>query len=215
MGGDNLKELSNIDRIFSRAADSFSYWEGIKQIERLIKRNPKLLDSENVLLKMGMLYDHFAMQSQSMQKRKIFEKKALNFYQSALKINPKSHGAVWGVGRVWWHRKSKKAISYAKQAYLLAKQNGANAGAYAQNVGAAYRAIGNLKRSEFWLIKGAKESPKDWSVYLNLISFYKSNGDVNKISIYKKKLNLLFGKEPPEKQETQWGKIIKKMIAEK
>ncbi len=215
IGGNNLKELSNIDRIFSRVADSFNYSEGIKEIESIIKRNPEFLNRENVLLKVGMLYDHFATQQRSLQKRNIIEKKALAFYQSALKINPKSHGATWGIGRVWWHRKSKKAISYAKRAYLLAKQNGMDAGIYAQNVGAVYRAIGNLKRSEFWLIKGAKESPTDWGVYLNLISFYKSIGRVNKASLYRGKLKFFFDKESKKKKDTKWGKMIKEIIREK
>lgn len=111
-----------IEEIFRAAANNYRYKWGIQQLEKLGRKNREMTRNYFFLCHLGLLYDHLALKKKG-QERKKLEDKAIKFYQKAIKINPKFPGAVWGIGRVWWHRKSKRALPYAKKAIKLAKQN--------------------------------------------------------------------------------------------
>ena len=201
-----------IEEIFRAAANNYRYKWGIQQLEKLGRKNREMTRNYFFLCHLGLLYDHLALKKKG-QERKKLEDKAIKFYQKAIKINPKFPGAVWGIGRVWWHRKSKKAVQYAKRAFRLAKTSDLPAGLYAQGVGLAYKALGDYKKSEWWFIKGIKEDPDDWGVYVNPALFYKNvKKDKRRVLMYTKKLEKLFQKSPRSVKETLWGKTIAKDI---
>ncbi len=214
MGRNELKKkLLLIEKAFRMAVDNFRYQEGIRRIEKILKGQPVLKTNERILVKLGLLYDHLAMQQKIIKKRRALERHALKLYRFALRHNKNLPAAVWGIGRVWWHRRSRKAIKYAKLAYRLAKRLHMPAGLYAQNVGAAYKAVGNYNRCEYWLLKGIRECPNDWSVYLNLLSFYKEKKyGGGKIGRPLSTLRRLLKKERPNFKRTKWGKLVQEFI---
>ncbi len=101
--------------------DNYNYKLGIHSIEKILKSNPRLNQEVDVLVKLGTLYDHYALQCATIQREKM-EQKAIEIYRVALLINPQSPSATWGIGRIWWHRKDKQAIPYALEAFRLSQK---------------------------------------------------------------------------------------------
>ncbi len=205
----NIKEvkqsvLDQIETIFFESTNNYAYAEGIKHLRRIQKQYPRLLKSEDFLMKLGLLYDHLAMGEQSTKKAKL-EKQALALYQKALTLYPKSYRAWWGIGRIWWHRESKKALPYAKKARALAIQKGTASGLYTQNIGLIYERLGKYKLAERWLLKGLAENPNDWSPYLNIINLYRLTHQFKKARKYAKTLKTLFKKENQKLKKSLWG----------
>ena len=205
------QNINSINKIFERAANNYKYRWGIQKIEKLLKKNINFI-SEDILCKLGFLYDHLALKQKKINLKKFYENKAIKLYQQALKINPKSHRATWGIGRVWWHRKNKRAISYATRAYRLKKINDGKIGLYAQNIGLIYEAIGNYKKAEYWLLRGMKENKKDFGSYINLEVFYRLIKNFNKAKKCAVKLKKLYDKESISFKKTLWGKKIQEII---
>ena len=197
---------NDLIKVFQESADNYRYAWGIKVFEKELSLKPEFKNSEEILLKLGMLYDHLAVFKDS-KTRLILERKAVKIYKKVLKLNPKSALALWGIGRVFWHRKSKKAIPYAIRAYRLARS-----GLFAQNVGAVYMSLNKFNEAEPWLLKGQNKDPRNWAMYLNLVSFYEKIGNIKKAKLYAKKLKLLFSKEKPQVKKTKWGKQVLAMI---
>ena len=129
-------------------------------------------------------------------------------------LKSNSLSALWGIGRVWWHRKSKKAISYAKRVYFLAKKTGLPTGLKAQIIGLCYKAVNNHKRAEYWLLRGDREGPSDSGTVLNLCQFYFDIGNLNKSVVYAKKLKIMLKHENKEFRFSRFAKNIEKFIAE-
>lgn len=205
-----------LEKVFDEAASNFRYNWGIVQFERYLRQHPNLTRNELVLTRLGLLYDHLAMKERTKRKRLILEREARSLYQQALKINPQSPRALWGMGRIWWHRRSKRGIAFAKKAYRLAKKVGDKPiGLYAQNIGSVYRMVGDDRRCEYWYQRGVRESPTSWSVYFNITSFYRnSKKNERKARFYGKKLKKLFQRETKRKKQSRWGKIVQKFIDE-
>jgi len=206
----NKKEL---ERLFKKYADNFLYKEGIKEFEKILNYYPYKNNKEiyeYLLIKLGFLYDHLALKDK--KNRKEFENKALKFYKKVLGKNKNSIDAIWGIGRVWWHRNDKKAIDYAKKAYQLAKNIEPNHYLRIQNIGLVYESLGDYKKAEKWLLKGIEKKPEDFSPYLNLVVFYRLIKDFDKSKKYAKELERLYKKEPYNFRKTNWGKIIKEVI---
>jgi tetratricopeptide (TPR) repeat protein len=195
---------------FYRLTNAFKYIQAINLFEREISRVPGLEGDENILCRLGMLYDHAALQD--VKRKKTYEHKALSLYKRALKINPSSVKATWGIGRIYWHNEDKKAIPYAKRAYLLAKRYEKRTGIYIQNVGLVYQTLGKFKEAELWLKKGANAEPKNWAMYLNLVVFFRYTKQFIKSKKYSLVLKKLFSQESTLFKKTPWGKKIAEVI---
>lgn len=208
-------EEKEIFKIFVDASNNFRYKNGIKLIEQILTKHPYLSKSVSVLCQLGLLYDHLAMQQKSKQLRKKYEQQAINVYKKGVRIDPKSPGAWWGLGRVWWHRKSKRSIPYAKKAYQLikAKKKRSNEiGLYAQTVGLCYEAIGDYKNAELWLKKGLENNKTDISLYINMLQFYVLHpSKLKNIPLLKKKVKKMLQNESPSFRKSAWGLKIKKL----
>ena len=170
---DLRQKETKIKLIFERATTHFRYRWGIREINKILKTDRHLLNSEDILCSLGLLYDHLPSPKTSLRQRRQYEHKALALYRRALKVNPKSPRATWGIGRVWWHRKDKRAIPYALRAYRFRNESGERPGLYAQNVGMVYEFLNDYKNAERWLLRGLKENPHDFGSYLNLVVFYR------------------------------------------
>ena len=166
-------KAKKIYTIFKEANLNFRYGWGVEKIEKEVKTNPELLENERVLTWLGFLYDHLALRKKGKQK-KACEDKAIRLYRKALKINPDSINAIWGIGRVWWHRNNKKALIYAFKTYRLHKKLRKGKGSsFAQNIGVIYETLGNERRAEYWLKRGLGEEKNNWGPYFNIIRFYR------------------------------------------
>lgn len=188
--------------------NSKNVW-GIKRFETLLDKYPEFKKNEAVLHRLGMMYDHVFFKDRAMQKP--YEDNAIRIYKSILKINPDSYKATWGIGRVWWHRKNKKALPYVLSAYELIKKtkdSTAPKGLFTQNVGMIYEMLGDTHKAEQWYKKGIKATPEDWGVYLNIISFYHRQKTIAKSKPFLPKYAQLLKKEPKEFFTTAWGKQV-------
>ena len=204
------KVVRKLTADFYRLTDAFKYLQAIKLFEKEIVENPELKNNEDILCRLGMLYDHAALQNKKI--KRTYENTALSLYKKALKINPASFKATWGIGRVYWHNTNPKAVRYAKKAYDIARRKEKKLGIYIQNVGLVYESLGKFKESEKWLEKGAAAEPKSWAVYLNLVVFYRLTKQFKKSKKYALKLNKLFDKEPASFKKTPWGKRVVEVI---
>ena len=202
---------NRVQIIFDRAANNYKYHWGVLHLEKLLKANPGLIN-EDSLCKLGLLYDHLAMREKRSAARRKYEAKALSLYRQVLRANPNSHRATWGIGRVWWHRRSRKAIPYALRAYHLKKRSGEKVGLYAQNIGLVYEALGDYRNAEKWLLRGLRENRADYGSYLNLVVFYRViKKDFKKARKYAVKLKKLYN-EKQEFKKTAWGRRITNFI---
>lgn len=209
------KNLSkNIDGIFDAAMNNYRYDYGIRKIEEAVATHPDLLN-EDMLCKLGVLYDHSGMKESSRVLRRRHEEHAFSLYRRALKVNPNSYRATWGIGRVWLHRRSRKAIPYALKAYHLKKRSGEKVGLYAQNIGLVYEALEDYRNAEKWLLRGLYENRTDYGSYLNLVVFYRMiRKDFKKAKRYAIVLEKLYHDEKEGFKRTAWGKKISQFIKE-
>lgn len=206
------KYIAELEKIFETASNNSRYRWGISAFEKFFKRHQTFFH-EKSLCRLGLLYDHFALKVPRSRRR--FEEKALRIYRHVLRRVPDSYRATWGIGRVWWHRKNQKALAYARKAYRLArKKNSASRGMYAQHVGMVYESLGNFQNAERWLLKGLRENPNDWGLYLNLVVFYRYVRKFEKAMRSAARLKRLFMKTPPQFRNTAWGKKITQVIRE-
>ena len=209
----NPNYKASLDKIFYDAVNNQKYRVAIRIFERNQRLNPLSSRNEKFLTRLGLLYDHLALKEKSRSRRTRLEKKALRLYRRALRQNPNSPSATWGIGRVLWHRKSRKAILFAKRAYLLSKKYGKEVGLYAQNIGLVYKSLQDNRKAELWLLKGMRYSPKDWGVYVNLVNFYlNTKKDSQSAEKYAKALEKKFKKELPSLRKSKWGQTILGLI---
>lgn len=196
-----------INEIFQKTVNNFKYEDGVKQIESILKRNPNLYNNERVLYNLGFLYDHIAFHEKMVKKRKLYEKRALQLYKRGLKFNPQSTDLTWGIGRVWWHRNSKRALPHALKAYKLAKKYLSDGGGFAQNVANIYLMLGDFKRAEHWYLRALKEERhKSFGSYGNVIMFYKKTNQIKKAQLYAKKMQELYAHAPAKLKNSPSGK---------
>ena len=206
----NTEDFNYLEKIFHEATNNYRYRWGITKFEIFLKKHSVLTKKVDVLYKLGLLYDHLAIREKN--KRRIHEKKAFELYKKVLKYKPDYYRAVWGIGRIWLHRGSKKSIPYALKAYKLAKKGGIPSAMMTQSVGLTYEAVGDYKNAEKWFLKGIEVEPKNWGCYLNLVGFYRLTKQFSKSKFYAKKLEKLFRKESKEFKKTLWGQKILESI---
>lgn len=138
-----------------------------------------------------------------------------SLYRSALKINPNSPNAVCGIARVWWYRKSKRAVAYALKVYRLAKKNEKNTNAialYAQHVGLVYENLGNYRMAERWLLRGIKGGVRSFDPYLNLVVFYRLTNNFEEAKKYAPYAWKFYKNQPEAFRQTLWGRKIREML---
>lgn len=204
--------IEQLEKIFQKSSNNFYYKEGVEQFEKILAKNKNFFD-EKSLCRLGLLYDHLAMYKKS-RERKLLEEKAISIYKCVLKKVPNSYRATWGIGRVWWHRKSRHALRYAFRANKFAREAHLKKGIgiNTQTIGLVYEFLGDYKNAEKWLIQGMKEEPKEWGVYLNLIIFYRLINKLTKSKKMGEKLKKLFMHESKEFKNTAWGKKVQEII---
>lgn len=211
---DAEKNLADIFRraIFGRGQKRYDI--AIKNAEQILKRFPKLKTQRN-LNDLGLVYDHAALFKINKVQKRRYEEKALKLYKKILYLDSNSiyvPYAVWGIGRVWWHRKNRKAIKYAIRAAELMKQITGKAGLMISNIGAVYEELGDLKEAETWYKKGVKESSKELGAYLNLVDFYYKTKNFSLVKKYIPKLYETYDLQTRNFKDTAWGKRVMRKI---
>lgn len=199
------EDIEFLEKIFKTYTDTYDYAQGIKEYGKYFKRNPHAFN-EKILCRLGLMYDHLALQKP--RQRKKFENKALQIYRRVARKDHHSYRAVWGIGRIWWHRGSARAIPYVLKAHTLAKKAGQK-GIYTQNVGLVYESLKKYSEAEKWLLKGLQECTDDWGVYLNIINFYRSIHNFTQAKKYALQGSKIFyKKENDQFRKTPWGKKV-------
>lgn len=202
----------SIEAVFDQAVNNFNYRSGIRQIEKILAQHPEW-ENDQTLSWLGLLYDHQALRSDGLSRRQL-EEKAFRLYRRALRFNPQSPSALWGIGRIWWHRKSKKAIKYATQAARNAyKQNGSFTKFF--NLAVVYETLGNPKRAEYWYRKVIEKEPSYWAAYYSLINLYVSGSFANKQKKIEKLIPAFeknYKSASKEIRASKWGQMIQDRI---
>ena len=202
------KESARLARIYEPMADNFAYADGITFLERFIKKNPNTYD-EGVFYYLGLFYDHLA--QKQLKRAAELERKARAMYRKILRHDPDSPRGWWGLARVWWHRGSRRALPYARKAYLSAQRKKDDVGGYARNIGSVYQHLGNYRNAERWFLKSLAIDSSGWGTYLNLMNLYTTMGDTAKASQCRKKIRELLRHETPTFKKTRWGKILTRL----
>ncbi|MBI2482325.1 MAG: hypothetical protein HYV76_02075 [Candidatus Vogelbacteria bacterium] len=211
-----MSSKQQINEIVRTAMLNYNYKKAIQDIEKILKKHPILRDEQR-LCDLGMLYDHQAMVEKNVLKRKEYEKTAFKLYREILTINPGSmydSYALWGIGRIWLHRKNKKALKYAKEAAVLTKKMTGKAGGMLLNVGLVYDELGNYKQAERWYLKTIKEDPGQLGLYINLTTLYFKYRRLDRLKKILPTLKKLYEKEPDQFKQTKWGEFINGKIKE-
>lgn len=199
-----------LSAIFRSTATGKGYKIAIKKTEEILKNNPHLEDEQR-LCDLALLYDHQAALEENIDARKKYEKKAFELCRRVLSINPGSiydAYAMWGIGRIWWHRKNKKALKYAKKAASLMKEKTGETGGMIVNIGLVYDTLGNYHRAEYWLLKALCEDPKQLGLHYNLARFYHKHNRMNKLKRCLPTLKKLFNEKDENYKKSDWGKFL-------
>ncbi len=173
---------------FEAFAFDLKYAEGIKYFEAQTQTNPALLHDTHVLYMLAFLYDHQAEYKEGSERKKL-EQKAEELYQTILRTEPHNTDAIWGLGRVYWHRRDRRALDYAMQAYTVAKKQKEPLGGYMNIVGVVYLSFAEYKKAETWFKKALASGDVDTdSLYLNFLQLYKETDNKKKGRVYLEKL---------------------------
>mgnify|MGYP001615148516 CR=1 FL=1 len=196
-----------LEKKFYELTNAFDYPAGVQFFSSYLLRHPHEFD-EGVFCRLGLLVDHLAFAATKKEARKI-EQVALRIYSYVLARKPDSQRATWGIGRVYLHRHSRKALPYAKRAFRLSKKEGVSTGMRAQCVGLVYENLGEYRNAALWLRRGLRENPDDWGMYLNLVTFHRYRKQFRSATRYAAKLEtLIHRKEPKEFFSKPWGKKL-------
>jgi len=204
--------LNKIKKIFNKSleTDKVSYSFYKKTLDRIsgeIKKEPELINEEMVLSKLGFLYDHLAVYAGNKKEKNKYEREALKAYNKILKKNPNSVNAIWGIGRVYWHNKDKRAIDYAKKAAKIATGQSAEMYPMYMNVAVVYESLGEFDRAEYWYLKIIEKCPNFLGTYLSLAEMYLENKKNKK---YKKLISEIEKQFSEEELKSSRFKKIKK-----
>ncbi|MDR3582152.1 MAG: tetratricopeptide repeat protein [Candidatus Pacebacteria bacterium] len=130
--------------------------------------------------RLGLLYDHLAMQSKGKAKEH-YLREARALYENILKSDPTFFHALYGIGRIYSIRGNyRKALDFQKKAYRqMMKLPKSEHGAL--GIGNIYRILGDLKNAERWFLKEYRDTPKDdFGTPHNLFRFYEQIGETKK-----------------------------------
>lgn len=205
----NKTKKEYLEQVFKKNVNNFCYKEAIKIFEKYLRQYNF---PDELMCKLGLLYDHLAMQLKLRNKRSKmayeYEKKALNIYRGILKHNPKFYKAIYGIGHVYRNQgKLKTALKYHLRAYRLDTKKQSTSG-----IGLLYSLMGNDKKAEYWYKKELKDKGEnDFGANLNLVFFY-NRQNYAKAHIYAERVEKYLKKQPLSFQKSKWGKIIKEEI---
>lgn len=199
-----------LEKKFIKTTNEFDYPAGVRFFSSYLRRHPDEFD-EKVFCRLGLLVDHLAFKA-SQKKARRAEQLALKIYSYVLARKPDSHKATWGIGRVYLHRNSRKALPYAKRAFYLSKKAGTSIGMRAQCVGLVYENLGEYRNAAHWLKRGIRENPKDWGMHLNLVGFFRLRKQFRAAQQQAILLKQLVEKEPVRFLKTPWGKKILEVV---
>jgi len=208
----NVKIVEYLRKVGIEALNNYKYRWGIDIFEKYRRH---YVFNDNQLHNLGMLYDHLAMFYKYKRPRKDevrkYLQKAKSIYQSILERNPKSHLALYGIGRVWnIGGNHKKGLPYLKKAYrLMQKLPRKERGTMA--IGVWYAQAGNQKRAEYWYKKEHKDL-NNFGTTINLFLFYKRTGKHDKALRYLLKAERLLKKEYEHK--SKWSEYLSKELKE-
>lgn len=130
-------------------------------------------DSES-LIAYATLLDHQALNEPTLIHRYKMEFKAKKIYQRVLKSNVHNADALSGIGRIYWHRSSPKAIAYYKKALIEDPKNSTRMA----NLANAYTRINKLDDAQKLYIAALETNKAPFGIYLN---FFK-NIDIQKFN---------------------------------
>lgn len=173
------KKIFYFHKILAEAVSNKKYNKAIKVFEKNINF---VLKNDDLMYKLGLLYDHLAGKLKISKKPnyKKYLEKAEKIYKELLKKNKNNFFALYGLARInSLKNKHKKAIKYAIMAYkkkseLPYKLKGA------LPVAPFFEVIGDNKKAEYWYKKEFKDSPNDFGACLNLFYFYYFNKNYKK-----------------------------------
>jgi tetratricopeptide (TPR) repeat protein len=175
------------DLLYTAKGVAASNWRYKKVIPLYEKYYRRYHFDINQKYRMGLIYDHRAMQI-GMRKKKIFDsylKKAELLYREILKEKPSYFHALYGIGRLYSIRGDyKKAIKFQTQAYkIMLRLPRSERGALA--VGHLYEMLGDYKNAEQWYLRERRDTPRnDFGTALNLFQFYRKNKKIKKALRY-------------------------------
>ncbi len=214
-----IKDFLNTTR--GVAVSNTQYQRAISIYERYYK---KYHFDANQKYRMGLLYDHRAMQVGA-KKKKVFNaylNKARKLYEEILKEKPSFYHALYGIGRVYSAKGDyKMALKFQIKAYnRMLKLPRSKRGALA--IGYLYERLGDYKNAEKWYLREYHDTPKDdFGTALNLFQFYRKRDDLKKALRYGLRTEKLIKTEYKRKvykgmkmNSSEFVKEIKKSIRE-
>ncbi len=215
---DNIADYNEgIHEIFEEATLTMSYKLGIKKAEKLMgKYNSSREISSRSWEELGFLYDHAGFQTKNPIERKKLERKAFLFYKKSLTKNQKNINAVWGIARIWWHRKSKRALSYAIQAYRMHKKT-TRRNDFGGNVGLIYESLGKYKKAAEWYMKTLKTTRRSdidarLVIYSHLTRLYYHQKELQKLRYYQDKSKKLYDVKDLKFKRSATGRFLLRSI---
>jgi len=169
--------------------------------EHLLKRYP---ENQHLLNILGLAYDQHAVNLSELSKRERYQKKAISYFNTLLKIDPESPKALRGLGLVALHQnKLTSALTYYKKAYALDKKDISNF----SSLGNVYRRMRNYTQALFWYKKCLAMKRLRGMAYFNIASLYK---DQNRSALAKQYARL--GLKSLEKYDDTYPLIMKKKL---
>lgn len=172
----SCQQRKRLNIIKNNALLNFKYKEAIEFYENLLKDYQ--LPAKD-LCNLGLFYDHLPIFNPNEKKNRLkHEETALKYYKQAQRINSKELSVFEGLGRIWWHRKSKKSIAYYQEGLRLS-QTMRKKSEFLEYLGNAYMSLDQTKRAIENYKKALKSKPiSKFSLFNNLTFVYK---EINKL----------------------------------
>jgi tetratricopeptide (TPR) repeat protein len=150
-----------------------NYRDAIRDIETILKIHPEAVTSLT-LSQLGLLYDHAPRYAKNGKEKALFNNEALRLYRKALKRDPDNFDAIWGIGRLWWHKKDPRALPYSIKAYETKKRLTGKID-WGLNVAVVYASLGRPKEAEKWLLKTIPKQGSRIAWYAELVRLWENN----------------------------------------
>lgn len=210
-----MKKISSIQRkklnqVKKKALFGFEYRKAIEFYESLLK-NFQL--SARDLCDLGLFYDHLSIFNQNEKKNRARnEEKALQYYHQAQKLNPSELAVFEGLGRIWWHRKDKKAIIYYQKGLEIASTPRKKS-EFLEYLGNAHKRLGEPKKAIKCYQQALKMNPiSKFSLFNNLAFAYQKIGQQEKARDCARKGLRLLKKRSKEYRNTKVAQIFQKQL---
>ena len=206
------QERQKLKIIREKALFNFKYKEAIYFYENLLK---KYQLSAKDLCDLGLFYDHLSIFDKSEAENKAKnERKAIKCYKKAEEINPRELAVFEGLGRIWWHRKNKKALFFYMKGLRLA-QTLRKKSEFLEYLGNAYMRLGKVERAIEDYKKSLRLKPiSKFSLFNNLAFAYRKINNQEKAREYARKALQLLKRRSREYKKTKATRIFAKQLQE-